>query len=133
MRPEFLQSIDDPPAPVTCGACPVSMWCAAEKGGTGWTYDCCGSTSFDQTIGEPWRSILVIDCGRQRLGQAPAAKDCRSCPLCSGDIVAFAVELEDDPSTTYEYLPTVHARVPLADRLSLWRPLLARYRAGEGP
>lgn len=132
MRPTFLQAIDTPPSPANCGSCPVSMRCVVEDArGTGWTFDCCGATSVDLVIGAPWRNILVVDCGRHRLGQVPAAKECRVCPLCSGDVVTRALELEDDPSTTYEYLPTVWARVPLAERLALWRRLLARYRAGE--
>lgn len=131
MRP-LLKAIDDPPTPVTCGACPVNMRCAVERGGTGWTYGCCQSTSLAwATKGR--HDLVIVDCGRHRFEQAQAAKECSSCPLCDGEIVRLAIEAAELLRVALIYVPTAYARVPIADRLSLWRRLLAQYGAKEAP
>lgn len=97
------------PTPVDCGTCPVSMACAVGAGGTGWTFDCCRSTSV--RVGN---QVYVLDCQRHSFEQCTMARECKACPLCSGDVVS-----EED--AIYRYVPTVHARFTPQERLHAWR------------
>lgn len=108
------------PKPVDCGNCPVNIACAVGGGGTGWTFDCCHSTSVEQN-NDGRRRLLVIDCGKHAFEQIDMAKECKLCPLCSGDIVD--VELRDEIDT-HRYVPTVYAKVPLAVRVKKWQETL---------
>lgn len=102
---------------VTCGTCPVSLACVVGEGGTGWKFDCCGSTAVrieDQ--------ILLIDCAKNNFEQHKDAKEHQLCPLCSGGIME-AVERGrlDGGQDPNRYVLTVYAKVPFADRLAVWR------------
>ncbi len=118
------------PEPVDCGNCPVSMACALGQGGTGWTFNCCRSTSVEmQEHGK--RRLLVIDCQRHTFEQNEDAKDCKLCPLCSGDIMD--VELRDEIDT-HRYVPTVYAKIPVEKRVKKWQevlPLALERQAGK--
>jgi hypothetical protein len=113
------------PAPVDCGTCPVNLACAVGKGGNGFVFDCCHATAFEMMEGEK-RRLLVIDCQKHAFEQTELAKDCKSCPLCSGDIMEVVLR---DVSQNNRYVPTVHAKVPLADRVKLFRTKLEEAKA----
>ncbi len=116
----LLDVLRKPPRVVDCGTCPVSIACALERGGTGWTYNCCRSTAVEVD-----GTILIIDCQRHRFEQTATATACKVCPLCSGDLMTIALR---DPEDANQYVPTVHAKIPLAERLRLWRKVLPEHR-----
>lgn len=100
---------------VDCGTCPVTLACAIDRGGTGFTFKCCHSTGFETTndLGEPL--LLLIDCTRHRFevyGELP------TCPLCDGGIIDDVLLALTEPC---EWVPTVHAAVPVETRLDVWR------------
>lgn len=107
--------------PFDCGTCPVTLACAIDKGGNGFTFSCCGSTGFD-TIdenGEPL--LLVIDCTQhhfEKMVGRPTYEDLSSCPLCSGQIMDnILLKLID----RCLWVPTVYAKFPVQTRLDVWR------------
>jgi len=105
---------------VDCGTCPVTMACAVEKGGNGYTYSCCGSTGFlmERPDGV---ELLMIDCGKHNFEQNDQVVDMPECPLCSGN--ALAIELLG-LGTPARWLPTVHAQIPASVRLETFRKAL---------
>jgi hypothetical protein len=124
----FLQLVEIPPAqivPVDCPTCPINMSCIAGSGGTGWRFDCCGSSGFTLQEG-----TLFVDCGINRFEQHDKAKEFRTCPVCNGGImeVVEAGRWGELQMGTNYYLPTVHARIRLADRLILLREKQAQAR-----
>lgn len=117
----FLQLVDAPADginPVDCPTCPINMSCISGRGGTGWRFDCCGSSGFRLQDG-----TLFVDCGINRFEQHDKAKEYPTCPVCNGGImeVAEAGRRGEFQVGNNYYLPTVHARVDLADRLALLR------------
>lgn len=105
---------------VTCETCPVSMQCIVGQGGTGWTFDCCGSTTIYLTEEESKARILLVDCGKHNFERQESTKACKQCALCSGGIM----EVEARGMANHRYLPTVHAKVPVAERLRVLRQKL---------
>lgn len=105
------------PEPVDCGSCPVNMACAVGQGGNGYVFDCCRAAGFETTENGK-RVIYVIDCQNHAFEQTPLAKECTLCPLCSGGIMEVALR---DVHQSNRYLPTVHAKVPVAERVKLFR------------
>jgi hypothetical protein len=126
MSGKFIDLVESKklPTPVDCGNCPVNMACALGQGGNGYTFDCCHATGF-QTEVDGRTVMYLIDCQRHAFEQNRFAKMCKLCPLCSGDIVEVAMR---DISQSNVYLPTVHAKVPVADRVRLWRDKLPQVR-----
>ena len=111
------QSVDKTEADrVSCGECPVNMACVLEEGGTGWTFDCCHVTSV-RVDG----LVLAIDCGRHNFEQNNEAKKWEKCPLCSGSIMEVAERAKRNGNDPNRYVLTAHAKVPLAERIKLWR------------
>ena len=105
--------------PVDCPTCPVSMACVAGIGGNGWRFDCCGSTGIPVENG-----TLFVDCAINRFERHHKVKDFPRCPVCSGgimEVIEAARRGELASVGMNYYLPTVHAVVPLADRLVLLR------------
>ncbi len=113
----FIRISDTPDAdivPVDCPTCPVNLSCLTGRSGTGWRFDCCGTAVLD--LGN---DMVMVDCKinefrderHQRFGL---------CLLCSGAIMEVE-ELGGLAVGTNYYLPTVHARIPLADRLKTLR------------
>lgn len=106
---------------VDCGTCPVTLACAINKGGNGFVFDCCGSTAVEtmDDLGEPL--LLLIDCQRHRLERRTpddAYGQLATCPLCDGGIVDdVLLQL----TTSCEWVPTVHSKVPIKTRLDVWR------------
>jgi hypothetical protein len=120
---KFLDVIKEPIAKteatrVTCGTCPVSMACMIGQGGNGWKFDCCGATGFVlEGVG-----TLAIDCSRNEFEQNKDAKKYRQCPLCSGGIMEVVERSSlDGGNDANRYLLTAHAKVPLEDRVKLWK------------
>lgn len=105
------------PEPVDCGTCPVSMVCAVGEGGNGYVFDCCRSVGFETTENGK-RVLYVIDCQNHQFAQTSLAKECKLCPLCSGGIMEVVLR---DIGHSNRYLPTVHAKVPVAERVALFR------------
>lgn len=122
MSHKFLDLLDTKrlPKPVDCGTCPVSVACAVNQGGNGYVFDCCRSAGFETTENDE-RVLYIIDCQRHQFEQGERAKQCTLCPLCSGGIIEVVVR---DSSQSNRYVPTVHAKVPLAERVRLWRTQL---------
>lgn len=105
------------PVPVDCGTCPVSMACAVGQGGNGFVFDCCHAVGYNAW--EDGEGVLyVIDCQNHGFEQVSLAKECFLCPLCSGGIMEVVLR---DVSQSNRYVPTVHAKVPLAERVALFR------------
>lgn len=108
-------------ARVGCGGCPVGLLCAAGVGGTGWRFDCCGSTMVEL----PEQGIeLIVDCARNGFHQRADVRDVMRgdmCPLCSGDVVETVLRELDRGRSSARILLTIHARVPARERLRLWR------------
>lgn len=107
--------------PVDCGTCPVSMACAVEQGGNGYTYECCHATGFVAQTEDGGAELLMIDCARHKFESNSEVADLPSCPLCSGD--AVTIELLG-LGTQARWLPTVHASVPARTRLAKFRETL---------
>lgn len=117
----FLQLVEtgiEEIKPVDCPTCPINMSCIAGAGGTGWRFDCCGSSGFALQGG-----TLFVDCGINRFERHDKSGEFPTCPVCNGGImeVAEAGSRGELQVGTNYYLPTVHARVSLADRLDLLR------------
>lgn len=108
------------PAPVDCGTCPVSIACAAGEGGNGFTFNCCRSTAVEYS-----GVLLIIDCQNHAFEQSEIAKECTCCPLCSGGIMEVVAR---DLGNTNRYVPTVHAKYSVTDRVQLWRTSLVTAR-----
>lgn len=106
-----------PPEPVDCGTCPVNMACAVGEGGNGYVFDCCRAAGFETTENGK-RILYVIDCQNHQFEQTFLAKECKLCPLCSGGIMEVVLR---DVSQSNRYLPTVHAKVPVTERVALFR------------
>jgi hypothetical protein len=104
---------------VDCGTCPVSMACAISQGGTGWRFQCCGSTS----VSIPGNTLYIMDCGNNQFEVNKDEFHRKVCPLCTGDIIESAVRGNTE---CYRYVPTVHAKVPLKTRLDVWRDRLPK-------
>lgn len=127
MRSKLLAVLDDPPAVVDCGACPATMACAVGKGGTGWTFFCCGSTSVDE--GDV---LLILDCQRHQFEIRPEMLVEQACGLCSGEIMKTGLlEEQTGNSRRIRYVPTRHAKIPLGERLAVWRNALEHYRSAQ--
>lgn len=98
---------------VDCGTCPVSLQCIAGNGGNGWRFQCCGSTAVEVD-----GHLLIMDCQENRFEQKQHISELKICPLCSGDLVkAHLLGMSDH----HRYMPTVHTKVPLKERLALWK------------
>jgi hypothetical protein len=111
----FLQVSDTPDAdivPVDCATCPINMSCLTGRSGTGWRFDCCGSAVMSLGV-----DTVMVDCQINEFRDDRRSTGFGLCPLCSGSIME-AVELARLTATvTKYYLPTVHAKIPLASRL----------------
>ncbi len=100
---------------VDCPSCPVNLSCLTGKSGTGWRFDCCGTAGMDIRGGQ-----VMIDCGiNQFVRDEHIALNRDKCPLCTGGIME-AVELSQrNPFALVNYyLPTVHSKFQLAERLT---------------
>lgn len=123
----FLRISDTPDAdvvPVDCPTCPINMSCLTGRSGTGWRFDCCG-TAVMRLGGD----TVMVDCQINEFRDERRSGGFDPCPLCSGAIMEV-VELAEPGvavGTNY-YLPTVHARIPLAKRLTRLR---ARHREAK--
>lgn len=106
---------------VNCGSCPVNMSCVLGEGGNGWKFDCCGATGY--VLDE---ATIVIDCANNSFEQNAEAKTWKLCPLCSGGIMEVVERARKDGHHKNLYLLTVHAKVPLAERLALWKERQAK-------
>lgn len=125
MKP-FLDVMEDPaPEIVDCGSCPVSMACAVGQGGNGFTFDCCRATAVEMP-----EATLIIDCQQHQFEQSALATECKLCPLCTGDIMVVALR-DAAASTKNRYVPTVHAKVAIGDRVRLWKMVLPEHRQRE--
>lgn len=116
------------PTPVDCGSCPVSLACAVGEGSTGYTFNCCHSTAVEygaEVSEEGIRTLLIIDCQNHGFEQNEYASECVSCPMCTGAVMETAHrELTD----RHRYVPTVHAKFSVGDRVRVWRKALAAAR-----
>ena len=108
---------DEDVAVVDCPSCPVSLSCLTGKSGTGWRFDCCGTAAMSVRGG-----TVMIDCQINEFRDERTSSQFGLCPLCSGGIME-AVELarKDPAATENYYLPTVHAKFPLTERLASLR------------
>ncbi len=125
----FFQAVELPLAEVektrvTCGSCPVNMACILGQGGNGWKFDCCGMTGFqmDDNV------TVAIDCANNGFEQNADAKTWKKCPLCSGGIMEVVERARADGGRRSMYLLTEHAKVPLVERLELWKRKQAEAR-----
>ncbi len=100
---------------VDCGTCPVSMQCIAGDGGNGWKFDCCGAAAVE-VITDEGRVLLVMDCAENRFERNVRAEEFKECGLCNCDVVmTHFLGMSDH----HRYVPTVHAKVPVRERLHL--------------
>lgn len=106
--------------PCDCGTCPVTLACAVEQGGNGYTFACCHATGVE--VEQNGRTtLLMVDCGIHRFEKNQAVDSTPECPMCSG----FAVDIElRELGLPARWVPTVHARVPVQTRLDGWRAAL---------
>lgn len=122
--------------PVNCGGCPASFTCLADSSdnpGNGYRFNCCGAVGVDvpdpQAPDDDTRTMLaVLDCQRNSFYQNRTAAKVKACPLCTGEIIEAALRGHADD---HYYVPTVHAKKPLADRLKLWHRVLKLYPRPE--
>jgi hypothetical protein len=118
----FFQAVELPlkkveASRVGCGTCPVSLACIVGQGGNGWKFDCCGATGYILD-----GLTVAIDCGKNNFEQNADAKTWKLCPLCSGGIMTVVERAKRDaPTDMNRYLLTEHAKVPLVQRLALWK------------
>lgn len=117
----FLDVVRDPvetteAARVDCPTCPVNMACIVGQDGTGWTFNCCRSTGV-VVEGE----VVVIDCAKHNFAQNERAKAYKKCPLCSGDVMEVVERARRAGTAPTVYLPTVHAKVSIAERQVRWQ------------
>lgn len=102
-------------ARVTCETCPVNMSCMAGQGGTGYVVACCDATSM--CLQEKPKRVLIIDCAKHRFERTTDTKSIKKCGLCSAGVLQIdARNLE-----AQYYLPTVHAKVPVTERLAFFK------------
>lgn len=108
---------DEDVAVVDCSSCPVSLSCLTGRSGTGWRFDCCGTATMAIQGG-----FVFVDCQINEFRDERASSNHGPCPLCTGGIME-AVELarENPAAVENHYLPTVHAKFPLAERLASLR------------
>lgn len=101
---------------VDCPTCPVSLSCLTGRSGTGWRFDCCGMAAMSVRGG-----TVMIDCQINEFRDERASSG-SVCPLCTGAIME-AIELARGNPAAAEsyYLPTAHAKFPLAERLASLR------------
>lgn len=123
----FLRISDTPDAdivPVDCPACPINMSCFTGRSGTGWRFDCCGTAVM--SLGG---DTVIVDCQINEFRDERRSGGFGLCPLCSGSIMEVVERSKLDlAAATIHYLPTVHARIPLAERLTRLR---TRHRAAK--
>jgi len=118
----FLEVLEGtPPTPVDCGTCPVSIACATGTGGNGYRFPCCGVTG----VPVDGNVLLVIDCERNRFELHAVSTTLQACPLCTGGIMEVMLLGMGGHN---RYVPTVYAKVPLPERLRLWKKKLAQAR-----
>lgn len=98
-----------------CGTCPVTMACAISQGGNGWKFSCCGSTAVETS-----EITYIVDCASNHFEKNEGSKSYK-CPLCTGDIIEWAAR---GNAWNYEYVRTVHSKIPIKTRLDLWRERL---------
>jgi hypothetical protein len=106
---------------VDCGTCPVTLACAIDQGGNGYTFDCCGSTAVEATDDDGMPLLLIIDCGAHHFEKNEMSREMPECPLCSGEIADNVLLNLTTPCT---WVPTVHAKVPVETRFDTWRRAL---------
>jgi hypothetical protein len=128
---KFLDVIHEDPSAleasrVDCGTCPVSLKCVLGQDGTGWTFNCCRATAVNVTTGDGRSVKVVVDCAKHAFEQKPEAASFIRCVLCSGEIMDTEVRAARNHGSSYLYLPTVHAKVPVGDRVTLWKRTHAR-------
>lgn len=113
----FLQipeTCDEDVVAVDCPSCPVNLSCFTGKSGTGWRFDCCGTAVMDVRGG-----IVLIDCQINEFRDERTSSDGSPCPLCTGGIMEAAELSRGHPSAPVNYyLPTVHSKFPLVERLA---------------
>lgn len=104
--------------PVDCPTCPINMSCLTGKSGTGWRFDCCGTAVM--TLGN---DSVIVDCQINQLRDERRLDAFGLCPLCSGAIMEAAnlVERNKAGAGAVQYLPTIHAKIPLTERLARLR------------
>lgn len=109
---------DEDVAVVDCPSCPVNLSCLPGGSGTGWRFDCCGTAVMNVRDGQ-----VMIDCKiNQFFRDEHIALNREKCPLCTGGIMEAAELSRGNPSATVNYyLPTIHARFSLAERLAALR------------
>lgn len=111
----FLRISDTPNTDIVsvdCPTCPVNMSCFSGKSGTGWRFDCCGMATMD--LGD---NTVLVDCQINEFIDKHWANEFTFCPLCSGAIMEVELAKTKNALGTNYYLPTVHAKFPLAERL----------------
>lgn len=107
--------------PVDCGTCPVTIACALERGGNGFTFACCGSTAVEGQDVDGAPLLYMVDCSQHHFETNDTVKDMPACPLCSGAITDHVLLGLTMPCV---WVPTVYARVPVETRLDVWRRTL---------
>lgn len=120
---DVIRGAEEPPVPVTCGRCPVSMVCVGSEGhDTGFhRFPCCGAVGYAEDIKDT--VLLVIDCQQNTFYANKLTQKIKKCPMCSGEIVEAALRgFADD----HYYVPTVHAKHGVSARVALWRRALHR-------
>jgi len=112
----FLQIPDTPDTditPVDCATCPINMSCLTGKSGTGWRFDCCGMAAM--RLGD---DTVIVDCQINEFRDERLPSDGFGlCPLCSSAIMEVELAKTNDAVGINYYLPTVHAKFPLVERL----------------
>ncbi len=102
---------------VDCPSCPVNLSCLTGRSGTGWRFNCCGMAAMGVRGG-----TVFIDCQINEFRDERATSDPSFCPLCTGGIMEVVELSRGNPSASESYyLPTVHAKFPLAERLASLR------------
>lgn len=102
---------------VDCPSCPVSLSCLTGRSGTGWRFDCCGMAVMAVRDG-----FVFVDCRVNEFRDERASSDHGLCPLCTGGIMEMAELTRGNPFETENYyLPTVHAKFPIVERLASLR------------
>lgn len=102
-------------ARVTCATCPVNLSCMSGQGGTGYVVACCDATSM--VLQEKPKRLLIIDCAQHRFERTVDTKNIKKCGLCSAGVL----QIDARNLQAQYYLPTVHAKVPVKDRLAFFR------------
>jgi hypothetical protein len=107
---------DEDVVAVDCPSCPVNLSCLTQSE-TQWRFDCCGSAALAVRDG-----TVLIDCQINAFKGTVVPSSFTPCPLCTGGIME-AVELaRSNPGASMSYyLPTVHAKFPITERLASLR------------